>query len=92
MRLIPRIIILSILRGTQNDFSTTFLSLAPAPLWHGIDVGPNPPKVVHAYVEITSFDLVKYEVDKVTGYLQVDRPQRSSSQPPTFEDYNQMFG
>jgi inorganic pyrophosphatase len=38
--------------------------------------------LVHAYIEITPFDLVKYEVDKVTGYLKVDRPQRTSSQPP----------
>jgi len=37
---------------------------------------------VHAYIEITPFDLVKYEIDKVTGYLRVDRPQRTSSQPP----------
>jgi Inorganic pyrophosphatase len=51
--------------------------------WHGLGVGPKPPRVVHAYVEITPFDLIKYEVDKVTGYLRVDRPQRTSSQPPT---------
>lgn len=51
--------------------------------WHGLEVGPNPPELVHAYVEISPFDLVKYEVDKVTGYLRVDRPQRTSSQPPT---------
>jgi inorganic pyrophosphatase len=38
---------------------------------------------VNAFIELSSFDLVKYEVDKVTGYLRVDRPQRSSSQPPT---------
>jgi inorganic pyrophosphatase len=38
---------------------------------------------VHAYIEITPFDLVKYEIDKVTGYLRADRPQRTSSQPPT---------
>lgn len=63
-------------------FPQPFFRWRPHP-WHGIDIGPNPPKVIHAYVEITSFDLVKYEVDKVTGYLQVDRPQRSSSQPPT---------
>jgi inorganic pyrophosphatase len=63
-------------------FPQPFFRWRPHP-WHGIDVGPNPPKIVHAYIEITSFDLVKYEVDKVTGYLQVDRPQRSSSQPPT---------
>jgi inorganic pyrophosphatase len=37
---------------------------------------------VTAYVEITPFDLIKYEVDKATGYLRVDRPQRTSSQPP----------
>lgn len=50
--------------------------------WHGLEVGPNPPEVVHAYVEITPFDLVKYEVDKATGYLRADRPQRTSSTPP----------
>lgn len=38
--------------------------------------------MVHAYIEMTPFDLVKYEIDKTTGYLAVDRPQRSSSQPP----------
>lgn len=51
--------------------------------WHGLSPGPNPPRVVCAYIEITPFDLVKYEVDKATGYLRVDRPQRTSSQPPT---------
>jgi inorganic pyrophosphatase len=50
--------------------------------WHGLEVGPNPPELVHAYIEITPFDFVKYEVDKITGYLKVDRPQRTSSQPP----------
>lgn len=50
--------------------------------WHGLEVGPDPPGLVHAYIEITPYDFVKYEVDKVTGYLKVDRPQRTSSQPP----------
>ncbi|MGD2077977.1 MAG: inorganic pyrophosphatase [Chloroflexota bacterium] len=50
--------------------------------WHGLEVGPNPPELVNAYIEITPFDFVKYEVDKITGYLKVDRPQRTSSQPP----------
>lgn len=50
--------------------------------WHGLSVGPDPPGIVYAYIEITPFDLVKYEVDKVSGYLQADRPQRTSSQPP----------
>lgn len=51
--------------------------------WHGLEAGPDPPRIVSAYIEITPFDLVKYEVDKTTGYLKVDRPQRGSSQPPT---------
>jgi inorganic pyrophosphatase len=38
---------------------------------------------VNAFVEITSFDTIKYEVDKKTGYMRVDRPQRSSSLPPS---------
>jgi len=38
---------------------------------------------VHAYIEITPFDLIKYEIDKDTGYLRVDRPQHTSSRPPT---------
>jgi len=50
--------------------------------WHGIDVGEDAPKVVNAYIEITPFDLMKYEVDKASGYLRIDRPQRTSSQPP----------
>lgn len=50
--------------------------------WHGLDIGPEPPGLVNAFIEITPFDLIKYEVDKVSGYLRVDRPQRGSSHPP----------
>jgi len=50
--------------------------------WHGLSPGPAPPSVVSAFVEITPFDLVKYEVDKITGYLKVERAQRTSSLPP----------
>jgi inorganic pyrophosphatase len=51
--------------------------------WHGLDAGPNPPLIVAAYIEMTPFDTVKYEVDKTTGYLRIDRPQLTSSTPPT---------
>jgi inorganic pyrophosphatase len=50
--------------------------------WHGLDAGTNPPESLNAYIEITPFDTMKYEVDKVSGYLRVDRPQRSSAQHP----------
>ncbi len=64
------------------SFPNPFYRWRPHP-WHGLEVGSKPPEIVNAYIEITPFDVVKYEVDKVTGYLRVDRPQRSSSQPPT---------
>lgn len=51
--------------------------------WHGVEVGKNPPSIVNAYIEITPFDLVKYEIDKENGYLRVDRPHRTSSLPPS---------
>lgn len=51
--------------------------------WHGLDTGPGAPEILNAFIEITPFDLVKYEVDKQSGYLRVDRPQRGSSLPPT---------
>lgn len=50
--------------------------------WHGLEVGPKPPGLLYAFIEITPFDLVKYEVDKQSGYLRVDRPQRGSALPP----------
>lgn len=62
-------------------FPEAFFRWRPHP-WHGLEIGPEPPDVVHAYIEITPFDLIKYEVDKTTGYLRVDRPQRGSSHPP----------
>jgi inorganic pyrophosphatase len=51
--------------------------------WHGLPTGREPPVFVNAYIEITPFDLIKYEVDKASGYLRVDRPQRTSSQTPS---------
>lgn len=62
--------------------SNRFYRWRPHP-WHGLSAGPEPPVRMHAYIEITPFDLVKYEIDKETGYLYVDRPQRTSSNPPT---------
>jgi inorganic pyrophosphatase len=51
--------------------------------WHGLKVGPKPPGQVFAYIEITPFDLMKYELDKDTGFMMVDRPQLYSSLPPS---------
>lgn len=50
--------------------------------WHGIEPGKNVPTFVTAYIEITSFDGIKYEIEKSNGYLKVDRPQATSALPP----------
>jgi len=51
--------------------------------WHGIPPLTETPGVVNAYIEIVPTDAVKYELDKRSGHLRVDRPQRFSSFPPT---------
>ncbi len=63
-------------------FPKSFYRWRPHP-WHGLEAGDDLPRIVNAYIEMTPFDAVKYEVDKTTGYLRVDRPQLTSSMPPT---------
>ena len=62
-------------------FPAPFYRWRPHP-WHGLSPGSEAPEVVNAFIEITPYDVVKYEVDKETGYLKVDRPQSGSSSPP----------
>lgn len=50
--------------------------------WHGITPGENAPEKVNAFIEIIPTDTVKYEVDKNSGYLMIDRPQKFSNIVP----------
>lgn len=50
--------------------------------WHGIDIGDEAPEVVSCFIEVVPTDTVKYEVDKVSGYLRLDRPQKYSNVVP----------
>lgn len=43
--------------------------------WHGVPLGSNFPEIVTAYIEVVPPDSVKYELDKTSGILKVDRPQ-----------------
>lgn len=61
--------------------SLRFSEWRPHP-WHGLPIGREPPLFLNAYIEITPFDMIKYEVDKASGYLRVDRPQRGSNHAP----------
>lgn len=47
--------------------------------WHGISAGQDAPNVVNVFVEIVPSDTIKYEIDKQSGYLKVDRPQQFSN-------------
>ena len=52
--------------------------------WHGLRAQKDdmPEDIVQVYVEMTPADVVKYELDKSSGFLVVDRPQRTTSSPP----------
>src|SRR5260370_29820740 len=76
-------------------------AVGPLPLlfkphpWHGIPIGDDAPREVTCFIEIVPTDTVKYELDKQTGYLKVDRPQQFSNVypclygfiPPTYCGY-----
>ena len=51
--------------------------------WHGIPVGKDAPAIINTYIETVPSDTVKYEIDKRSGFLKVDRPQKYSSICPT---------
>ena len=51
--------------------------------WHGVAIGAEAPRVVTAFIEIVPTDTVKYEIDKASGHLKVDRPQQFSNVCPT---------
>jgi inorganic pyrophosphatase len=46
--------------------------------WHGVRIGPQPPDIVNAIIEIPALSRVKTELDKPTGLLRVDRILHSS--------------
>ena len=51
--------------------------------WHGLSLGDKAPELVNCYIEIVPTDTVKYELDKATGILKIDRPQKYSSLCPS---------
>ncbi len=51
--------------------------------WHGVSIGEQAPAIVTAFVEIVPTDTIKYELDKRTGILCVDRPQMYSNVCPS---------
>src|ERR1700722_438261 len=51
--------------------------------WHGVDIGEQAPAIIQCYIEIVPTDTVKFELDKVSGLLKADRPQKYSNYCPS---------
>jgi inorganic pyrophosphatase len=51
--------------------------------WHGVVIGEDAPRRVTVFIEIVPSDTVKYELDKDSGLLKVDRPQLYSNVCPS---------
>ncbi len=70
----------------NHDFTNLWQSLAlllRSHPWHGISIGKEAPGMVNTYIETVPTDTVEYEIDKKSGFLKVDRPQKYSSICPT---------
>ncbi len=50
--------------------------------WHGVDIGDESPELITCFIEMVPRDTVKYEIDKKSGYLKIDRPQKYSNAVP----------
>jgi inorganic pyrophosphatase len=61
--------------------TTKFPSQVAHP-WHGLTPGDNCPEEVQAYIEMVPADTCKYETDKESGLLMLDRPQKFSNHLP----------
>jgi inorganic pyrophosphatase len=50
--------------------------------WHGVSPGDRAPEIIQCFIEVVPSDTLKYEIDKISGYLKVDRPQKYSNVCP----------
>ncbi|KAL0372882.1 UNVERIFIED_CONTAM: Soluble inorganic pyrophosphatase 1 [Sesamum calycinum] len=46
--------------------------------WHDLEIGPGAPRIINVVIEIPKGSKVKYELDKKTGLIKVDRVLYSS--------------
>ena len=71
--------------ANDERLAELFDTLFQAHPWHG--VAPGDPAdgsgTLNAFIELVPSDTVKYELDKPSGHLRIDRPQRFTSLCPT---------
>jgi inorganic pyrophosphatase len=68
---------------TPASLDRLLASMFQAHPWHGVAPRPTDAALATCYIEIVPTDAVKYEIDKPTGHLRIDRPQRFSNVCPT---------
>lgn len=66
-------------RVPQDPIRSLMGLLFRAHPWHGVDPGADAPHALTCYIEMVPTDTVKYELDKDTGLLKLDRPQLYSN-------------
>src|SRR5262245_2231344 len=71
---------MSVVSKTPQQLFATLFQAHP---WHGVPAMVGRGNLVNAFIEIVPTDGIKYDIDKRTGHLRVDRPQRFSSRCPT---------
>ena len=69
-------------RPNQDPIRSLMALISRAHPWHGVEIGGNAPDLVTCYIEMVPTDTFKYELDKKSGLLKVDRPQSFSSVCP----------
>ena len=61
--------------------------------WHGVESGENAPRIVNAVIEIPQGSRQKYEIDKASGLLKLDRVIYSSFYyPVNYGFISQTYG
>jgi len=65
----------------SNELSKRKMDFQAHP-WHGINIGDEAPNELMTFIEMTPHDSVKYEIDKESGFIKVDRPQKFSNIVP----------
>ena len=63
----------------SNPFARRARSTHVLHPWHGVSPGEHLDEELTAFIELDPSDTVKYEVDKASGLLKLDRPQKYSS-------------
>lgn len=67
------------MRKTMDPFGKLMGLRHKAHPWHGVELGEEAPEIVTSFIEMVPANTVKYEIDKSSGYLKIDRPHKFSS-------------